>query len=352
MDFSKYKKLEKQLETNSFELNFGTLDKTLYWFSFLGNIAIIYFSYYFFADVVNSIPDLAGIKATVFLTFAILIMTGYEFFKRFAFEQLIIGWFKHKKATLGLLSGSVVVLALTAGSFYLSLNGSHRWIDRSTQIATNIDDTSNKVTDSIANIYQQRIALKEQQIQAIQQNDADGVLNNRQRNNVKQLEDDIKAYEAERDSRIENATSKTGLTTQTQLDRNQQNNTLLVFLTFFLELVVLMGVGFRGYYTLGSFQETKNLFQTPKYKQLEEHLHLLSIIYVKGKKKKNDPLIPMNKLKSSVSTQKLNITQKSIQDFYNVLDELEITKAENKRRKIYNVDYETARQLLQESITG
>jgi hypothetical protein len=34
MDFSKYKKLEKQLETNSFELNFGTLDKTLYWFSF------------------------------------------------------------------------------------------------------------------------------------------------------------------------------------------------------------------------------------------------------------------------------------------------------------------------------
>ena len=86
MDFSKYKKLEKQLETNSFELNFGTLDKTLYWFSFIGNIAIIYFSYYFFADVVNSIPDLAGIRATIFLAFAILIMTGYELFKRFAFE--------------------------------------------------------------------------------------------------------------------------------------------------------------------------------------------------------------------------------------------------------------------------
>ena len=43
MNFLKYKKLEKQLETNSFELNFGTLDKTLYWFSFIGNIAIIYF---------------------------------------------------------------------------------------------------------------------------------------------------------------------------------------------------------------------------------------------------------------------------------------------------------------------
>jgi hypothetical protein len=30
MNFLKYKKLEKQLETNSFELNFGTLDKTLF----------------------------------------------------------------------------------------------------------------------------------------------------------------------------------------------------------------------------------------------------------------------------------------------------------------------------------
>ena len=72
MEFSKYKKLEKQLETNSFELNFSTLDKTLYWFSFLGNIAIIYFSYYFFSDVVDSIPDLAGIRATIFLVFAVL----------------------------------------------------------------------------------------------------------------------------------------------------------------------------------------------------------------------------------------------------------------------------------------
>ena len=54
------------------------------------------------------------------------------------------------------------------------------------------------------------------------------------------------------------------------------------------------------------------------------------------------------KLKSAVSTQKLNITQKSLKDFYNLLDELEITKAETRRRKIYNTDYETAKKLVQQ----
>ena len=349
MEFSKYKKLEKQLETNSFELNFGTLDKTLYWFSFLGNIAIIYFSYYFFADVVNSIPDLAGIRATIFLVFAILIMTGYEFFKRFAFEQFIVSVFKNKKLTAGIIGGAITVLALTGGSFYLSLNGSHRWIDRSTQITAAVDSTATQATDNITATYQQRITLKEQQIQAIQTNDEDGVQNKRQQNNVKKLEEDVKVYEAERDQRVTKVENKTGLSTQTQLDKNKENNLLLTFLTFFLELVVLIGVGFRGYYTLGAYNETKDLFSTPKYRQLEECLQLLSIVYVKGKKRKNDVIIPATKLKSAVSTQKLNITQKAIKDFYNLLDELEIIKAENRRRKVYNVDYETAKKLMQQA---
>lgn len=336
MEFSKYKKLEKQLETNSFELNFGTLDKTLYWFSFLGNIAIIYFSYYFFADVVNSIPDLNGIRATIFLIFAVLIMTGYELFKRFAFEQFIVSIFKNRKITAGIIGGAITVLALTAGSFYLSLNGSHRWIDRSTQIATTIDQTVSIKADSIAKYYDKEIDFYRNQPA-------------RTRADRKYRDSIVAVLQTTKDQKLATVENKTGLSTQTQLDKNKENNTLLIFLTFFLEIVVLLGVGFRGYYTMGAYTETKDLFSTPKYKQLEEALILLSIIYVKGKKKKNDTLMNTTKLKSAVSTQKLNITQKSLKDFYNILDELEITKAETRRRKIYNTDYETAKKLIQQA---
>jgi hypothetical protein len=336
MDFSKYKKLEKQLETNSFELNFSTLDKTLYWFSFLGNIAIIYFSYYFFSDVVNSIPDLAGIKATIFLIFAILIMTGYELLKRFAFEQFITSAFKHKKVTAGLIGGFITILSLTAGSFYLSLNGSHRWIDRSTQIATTIDQNINTKSDSVAKYYDKEIEFYRNQ-------------SARTRADRKYRDSIVAVLQTTKETKLAAVENKTGLSTQTQLERNKENNTLLIFLTFFLEVVVLIGVGFRGYYTVGSYTETKDLFTTPKYKQLEECLTLLSIVYVKGKKKKNDTVTPITKLKSAVSTQKLNITQKSIKDFYNLIDELEITKTETKRRKIYNTDYEIAKKLVQQA---
>jgi hypothetical protein len=338
MDFSKYKKLEKQLETNSFELNFGTLDKTLYWFSFLGNIAIIYFSYYFFSDVVNSIPDLAGIKATIFLIFAILIMTGYELFKRFAFEQFITSIFKHKKVTAGLIGGFITILFLTAGSFYLSLNGSHRWIDRSTQIATTVDQNINTKSDSVAKYYDKEIEFYRNQ-------------SARTRADRKYRDSIVAVLQTTKDTKLAAVENKTGLSTQTQLEKNKENNTLLVFLTFFLEIVVLIGVGFRGYYTVGAYTETKDLFGTPKYRQLEEYLVLLGIVYVKGKKKKNDTIIPITKLKSAASTQKLSITQKSLKDFYNLLDELEITKSESKRHKTYNTDYETAKILIQQAFT-
>ena len=158
----------------------------------------------------------------------------------------------------------------------------------------------------------------------------------------------VVALQTTKDQKLAAVENKTGLYTQTQLAKNEENNLLLIFLTFFLEILVLIGVGFRGYYTLGAYTETKDLFTTPKYKQLEEALQLLSIIFVKGKKKKNDTLMNATKLKSAVSTQKLNITQKSLKDFYNLLDELEITKAETRRRKIYNTDYETAKKLVQQ----
>jgi hypothetical protein len=263
-------------------------------------------------------------------------MTGYELFKRFAFEQFITSAFKHKKVTAGLIGGFITILSLTAGSFYLSLNGSHRWIDRSTQIATTIDQNINTKSDSVAKYYDKEIEFYRNQ-------------SARTRADRKYRDSIVAVLQTTKETKLAAVENKTGLSTQTQLERNKENNTLLIFLTFFLEVVVLIGVGFRGYYTVGSYTETKDLFTTPKYKQLEECLTLLSIVYVKGKKRKNDIVTPITKLKSAVSTQKLNITQKSIKDFYNLIDELEITKTETKRRKIYNTDYEMAKKLVQQA---
>jgi hypothetical protein len=336
MDFSKYKKLEKQLETNSFELNFGTLDKTLYYFSFLGNIVLVLFSYFFIKNVTNTKPHLFPGQDLFFSIFVILFMSGYELFKRFAFEQLVSSIIRTKLLTLNNIIGVVVCSFLIAGSFYLSLNGAHRLIDTSETITIVADSTT-------AQKQQDLLKERDNKLQLIRQQPGRTRVDRRYKDS---LETATTAYY---DNKIQQIETKTQDKTSTQLEKNKQNDVAFIFMTFFLELIILIGVGFRGYYTINAYNETKDLFSRPKYKQLEECLTLLSIVYVKGKKKKNDVLTPITKLSSTVSTQKLNITQKALKDFYSLMDELEITKAETKRRRIYNTDYETAKQLIQQA---
>ena len=336
MDFSKYKKLEKQLETNNFELNFSTLDKTLYYFSFLGNIFLVLFSYFFIKDVTNTIPHLFPGQDLFFSVFVILFMSGYELFKRFAFEQLISSIIRTKLLTLNNIIGVIVCSSLVAGSFYLSLNGAHRLIDTSAVVETKLDSVANNKIDSIAKYYDTEILYYRNQ-------------SSRTRSDKKYRDSIVNVLQVAKDAKIKEAEQKIGSKLQSQTSKIQENSTAFAVMVFFLELIILIGVGFRGYYTINAYNETKDLFSRPKYKQLEECLTLLSIVYVKGKKKKNDVLTPITKLSSTVSTQKLNITQKALKDFYNLMDELEITKAETKRRRVYNTDYETAKQLIQQA---
>ncbi len=129
MKLDKYFRLKNDLETFNFEKNFNPLSKTLYYFSFLGNIFLILFSYFFIKDVTNSIPVLFTGQGIFFSIFIILFMTGYELFKRFAFEQLTFSIVKLRKFTVNIALGVLVTLALVTGSFYLSLKGAHRLID-------------------------------------------------------------------------------------------------------------------------------------------------------------------------------------------------------------------------------
>ena len=195
MKLDKFYQLQNKLETFNFELNFKSLSKTLYYFSFLGNIFLILFSYFFIKNVTDSIPSLFTGQGLFFSVFIVLFMTGYELFKRFAFEQLTSTILRVRKVSINVIIGAVTCLILVAGSFYLSLNGAHRLIDTSETIETTLETKVNSAADSITAVYQKRIDIKEQQIKAINDNSETGVLTKRQQNTIKQLEADVKNYE-------------------------------------------------------------------------------------------------------------------------------------------------------------
>jgi len=334
MKLDQYNKLRTRFELFSFEKNFFTLDKVLYYFSFLGNIFLVLFSYFFIKDVTNTIPHLFPGQDIFFSIFIILFMTGYELFKRFAFEQLTVSIIQTRLFTLGNVIGMIVCGALIAGSFYLSLNGAHRLVDTSAKIETITDQTVSLKADSVANYWNNKIQYQ---------------LNQPARTRVDRQRRDsiVNSYEQIKEAKIQTIESKTQTKTNSQLEKNKQNDVAFVFMTFFLELIILIGVAFDAFYNVGSFQEMKQLLTTPKYKQLDLNLKLLKLYYQNGRKKEGDQTIAFSKLESLARNQKLNCYKKDIRDFVGLCTELDIVKTVNKRTKEYTIPYEKAKELLE-----
>ena len=224
MKLDKYFKLKNDLETFSFERNFNSLSNTLYYFSFLGNIFLVLFSYFFIKNVTNSIPHLFPGQDLFFSIFIILFMTGYELFKRFAFEQLTSTILRLKTITFNIVIGVLVCGILVAGSFYLSLNGAHRLIDTSETIATKADSTLSLKTDSIAKYYDEEIQFYRNQPSTRKADRLyrDSIVN------VLQIQKDQKLNELE---------SKINKKTEVQSNTVSENSLAFAVMVFFLELI-------------------------------------------------------------------------------------------------------------------
>jgi len=333
MRIDKYFRLKNDLETFNFEKNFNPLSKTLYYFSFLGNIFLILFSYFFIKDVTNSIPELFTGQGIFFSIFIILFMTGYELFKRFSFEQLTSTILRLRKFTFNIILGILISLLLVAGSFYLSLKGAHRLIDTSETVTAIVDATVSTQTDSIANYYKKEIDFYRAQPA-------------KTRADRKYRDSIVTSLEQTRDNKISAIEQKITGKSASKIDKVKENDFAFAMMVLFLELIILIGVAFNAYYIWTSYDEMKQMLTTPKYKQVELNLRLLKIYFQNGRKKEQDPVIAKSKLMSLVTSSKIPANQKEVNDFISLCSELEITTG-NRRKKVYNMSYEKAKELLE-----
>jgi hypothetical protein len=334
MKLDKYNKLKLKLEIFKLEQNYLTLDRVLYYFSFLGNIFLIYFGYFFVKSITNTIPPLFPFQDTFFTLFVALFLTGYELTKRFTLEQFFTEILQVRKLTGGIFIGGMICSLLIAGSFYLSIKGAHRLVDTSETVVAKTDSTITLKQDSIAKYYDKEILFYRTQVSKTRQDRRyrDSIVTNLQQTK------DVKLGEIEKKVTTKSA-SETSLV--------QENSTAFFFITIFLEFIVLIGVGFDAFYTLGSFEETKKLLQTPKFKQLELNLKLLKLYYQNGKKIVGDQTLSFNKFQSLVQNQKIDSSQKDLKSFIVLCQELDIIKEFRGRKKQFMIPYQEAKDLLE-----
>lgn len=334
MKLDKYYKLRSKLETYKFEKNYDTLNKVLYYFSFLGNIFLIYFGYFFVKSVTNSIPQLFPFQDTFFTIFVALFLTGYELTKRFTLEQLFTSAMQTTKVTASLVGGIIVGLLLVAGSFYLSIKGAHRLVDNTGVVKTAFDSTVTQRSDSIAKYYDKEIAYYRAQ-----------PANNRKdrlyRDSV------VTSLVNAKEAKLQAVESKVQTKAADELSTTKENDTAFLFITIFLELIILLGVGFHAYYVVGSYNETSKLLQTPKFRQLDLNLKLLKLYYQNGKKVVGDETLSFNKFKSLVEAQKIVCAQKDLKTFVILCQELDLVRVYKGKKKEIAVTYQQAKELIE-----
>jgi hypothetical protein len=334
MKLDKYNRLKLKLEVFKLEQNYLTLDRVLYYFSFLGNIFLIYFGYFFVKSITSTIPPLFPFQDIFFTIFIALFLIGYELTKRFTLEQFFTSILQVKRFTTSIFLSGVVCSFLIAGSFYLSVKGAHRLVDNSETILV--------ATDSLTTQKQQDL-LKERdtKLQLIRQQPGKTRDDRRYKDS---LETATTTYY---DNKIQEIESKTQAKASNTLSKNEENSTAFLFITVFLELIVLIGVGFDAFYTLGSFEETKKLLQTPKFKQLELNLKLLKLYYQSGKKIIGDLTLSFNKFQSLAQNQKIDCSYKDLKSFIVLCQELDIVKEFKGGKKQFMITYQEAKDLLE-----
>ena len=334
MKLEKYHLLKSRLETFKFERSYTTLNKVLYYFSFLGNIFLIYFGYFFVKSITDTIPPLFPFQDTFFIIFVGLFLTGYELTKRFALEQVVTNLIQARKVALSSIFGILVVSLLIAGSFYLSIKGAHRLVDNAETITLSNDSLMQKQVDSVTKYFDKEIAYYREQPGKTR---ADRLY----RDSI------VNSLTVKKEEKVKEVENKLVNKVQVKEDVNKENSTAFLFITIFLELLIVIGVGFNAYYTVGTFNETGKLLQTPKFRQLDLNLKLLKLYYQNGKKVVGDPVLSFAKFKSLVDNQKLGCTQRELKDFITLCQELDITKQQRAKKSEIAIPYLQAKELLE-----
>jgi hypothetical protein len=333
MKLEKFERLKVKLEVLKLEKNFFALNKVLYYFSFLGNIFLVYFGYFFIKSITDTLPNLFPYQNTFLAIFIALFLTGYELTKRFVIEQFSVSVLQLKKITINLFIGLIVSLFLIAGSFYLSINGAHRLVDTTEQIVSTLDSSIANKQDSISQYYNKEIIYYRSQPA-------------KTREDRRYRDSTVASLESIREAKLSKIESKTESGSKLTIDKNKENDTAFIFMTIFLEFIVVLGVAFNSFYLIGTYQETKVLLGTPKYKQIQLNLQLLKLYFQAGKKSPGNPTLSISKFISIVKNQKINCTQSEARSFITLCLELDIIKDTKNRRKEYQVTYEEAKKLI------
>lgn len=369
MEIEKYRKLREEIRNNSFEKKYLSVDWILYYSSFFGNIASIFFAFFlWFPSLLKTITlHVADNTLTygIAVVSTVILLSLVEFLKRGILSIFSTEFIEAKnkianKNIFGLLIFSVMIMGL---SFYFSINGAIEFSKTSEKINVYIETKSKIMLDSLVKmneaakvpINEELTSLRESNKNLRDKRDNTPMDQRRTRNDYNKLIDEnekLIASNSKKIDELENDFKKKHLTLkqEEQVDKiknvesDEGNVILFLLVSSFIEIIIVVGVYFRQLYIHNSFYEAEEKLE-PLLKKRDKYDYLVRLIFKNGEVKQDEPIISLNKLTEIVKNKGAQYSAKHIKDFYTEMTHMGAFRVSgNKRYSL--VSYEEAKKLV------
>lgn len=350
MNIEKFKKLKEAIEVNTFEQSYVWIAKISFGFAILSQFAGISFGYIFLHNLIADSTDGFWGKAFTVPLIALLCLSSFELLKRFVIRRTTLNWYitrRFNKEVLGTFVVSVLLIALT---FFLTLSGAKDMGDRSKTIESHTENKINLKTDSIAKLYDTKIALlqkdKDTYLQMITAGTKSRELRGQYNALIETANTDIKALEADKEAKIKEYQSIENTKASVKQKDVKKNIISFLILSTCIELFILLGVWFHTYFDYKTYQEfNERVSSQSNYKKFLINESLLELIYNKGKVKIGDVLNNTKHIKKLAGIKGVNVTDKQLDDFFILTKHLKITETVSNKR-IVDKSYDEARLII------
>lgn len=370
MEIEKYRKLRDEIRNQSFEKKFISVDWILYYASFFGNIASIFFAFFlWFPSLLKTIQLHVAENAFTYgvaVVTTVILLSLVEFLKRgvlgiFSSEFIEAKMKIANKSIFSLLLFSTAIVGL---SFYFSINGAVEFSKTSDKVNIQVESSTKIMQDSLVKMHELAKTPINEELTSLrasnkilrEKRDNTPLDHRRVRNDYSNLIDDNEKLIASNTEKLSNLDAdfkkkidqlkKEELASKSKNVESDKDNVLLFLLvSTFIEVIIVIGVYFRHLYIHKSFYEAEEKLE-PILKKREKYETLLRIIYKNGEVKQDEQIISLNKLCEIVKNKGAQYTAKHVKDFYTEMTHMGAFKVVSNKRYTL-VSYEDARKLLE-----
>lgn len=365
MEVKKYTELRERIKSKDFEGKNESVNNTLFFLSFLGNIGSIFFAYFlvnpafYKAISANLTTGDTALYIAGFLT--VLVLGIFEIIKRKILSNISFDLVKNNySVTKNFIGWALFGLGLIGASFYFSLNGAKKFASTSKAKNVTVEENIDSEIDSLNTIYAEYKQTYLDDNKSLRETNRDlreqitnTPLNYRQTRKdyqdivdvnvetIRQNEEKINELAAELDEKI--TTLQKELDKEIDENNNEDVGNILLFLIIStsIELVIIIGVYFRQYYDYHVYQINQGDLEDVVIKR-ERYQKLLQFIYKEGTVTIGQQILGVSKLKEIVKEKSsIPSPNKFVEEFMSETKYMGIFKTKG-NRTITAVTYEEA----------